>query len=157
MSVPDRIQRLLDGGQLQDVEASDADVAALWQKAVTSARDAANPSNSADNQYVWQIRIVRQGPGFIGRRRRGAAAVRIVRPRFPETLSEAGAGYGHVSPHAAPRGSSPEHQSRSPDSATGCQVRLFTVPLRRPDPGQLGRGAGMFERSSDARSCGAVK
>jgi hypothetical protein len=37
---------------LQESPASDGDVAALWQKAITSARDARNSSNSPDNQYV---------------------------------------------------------------------------------------------------------
>lgn len=52
MTMPVRIQRLLDGGQLERVERSDADVAALWEKAVRSARDSRYPENSADNQYV---------------------------------------------------------------------------------------------------------
>jgi hypothetical protein len=52
MSTPHQIQRLLQAGQLQESPASDGDVAALWQKAVTSARDARNPANSPDNQYV---------------------------------------------------------------------------------------------------------
>lgn len=52
MSIPHRVQRLLDGGQLQETVAQDRDVAALWEKAVVSARDAANPANSPDNRYV---------------------------------------------------------------------------------------------------------
>lgn len=40
MTVPTKIQRLLDSRQLETIEVPDADVAALWQKAVTSARDA---------------------------------------------------------------------------------------------------------------------
>lgn len=52
MTVPVKLQRLLDGGNLQTIDAPDADVAALWRKAVTSARDARNPGTSSDNQYV---------------------------------------------------------------------------------------------------------
>ncbi len=52
MSIPHRIQRLLDGAQLQEVTATDQDVSALWEKAVASARDARNLANSPDNQYV---------------------------------------------------------------------------------------------------------
>lgn len=52
MSVPTRIQRLLDGGQMQVMAASDDHVAALWAKAVASARDTRNPANSTDNRYV---------------------------------------------------------------------------------------------------------
>jgi hypothetical protein len=39
MTVPTKIQRLLDSRQLETIEVPDADVAALWQKAVTR-RDA---------------------------------------------------------------------------------------------------------------------
>ena len=52
MTVPAKIQRLLDGRQLETIETSDADVAALWQKAVASARDAQSEGLSPDNQYV---------------------------------------------------------------------------------------------------------
>ncbi|HEX8431612.1 MAG TPA: hypothetical protein VF625_10000 [Longimicrobium sp.] len=52
MSIPHRIQRLLDGAQLQEVTATDENVSALWEKAVASARDARNLANSPDNQYV---------------------------------------------------------------------------------------------------------
>ena len=52
MSVPHRIQRLLDGAQLQEVQGTDEDVAALWEKSVASARDARNAAVSPDNQYV---------------------------------------------------------------------------------------------------------
>ena len=51
MTVPANIQRLLDSRQLETIEVSDADVAALWQKAVASARDAQNEGTSPDNQY----------------------------------------------------------------------------------------------------------
>lgn len=52
MSVPTRIRRLLDGGQMQEMAASDDHVAGLWGKAVASARDARNPANSLDDRYV---------------------------------------------------------------------------------------------------------
>jgi hypothetical protein len=38
MSVPHKIQWLLDGGKIQEIEASDADVAALRQKMILSTR-----------------------------------------------------------------------------------------------------------------------
>lgn len=52
MTVPLKIQRLLDGGQLELLPREDADVVALWDKALRSSRDARNAANSADNQYV---------------------------------------------------------------------------------------------------------
>jgi hypothetical protein len=52
VTVPPKIQRLLDGRLLELIEAPDADVAALWQKAVASARDARREGVSPDNQYV---------------------------------------------------------------------------------------------------------
>lgn len=52
MSTPDRIQRLLEAGHLQEIDADARDVAGLWQKAVASARNARNPGNALDNQYV---------------------------------------------------------------------------------------------------------
>lgn len=52
MTVPAKLQRLLDSRQLETIEVSDADVAALWQKAVASARDAQSEGISPDNQYV---------------------------------------------------------------------------------------------------------
>lgn len=76
MSVPHRLQRLLDGGQLQEITAPDADVVALWQKAVTSARDARNPANSPDNQYVLGYQaLLQMGTAVLaaaGYRTRGA-------------------------------------------------------------------------------------
>jgi hypothetical protein len=52
MTIPERLQRMWDAGYLDEISAPDADVAALWQKALTSARDAHNASTSPDNQYV---------------------------------------------------------------------------------------------------------
>lgn len=52
MSVPPRIQRLLEGAQMQEMTAQDDYVARLWAKAVASARDAENPANALDNRYV---------------------------------------------------------------------------------------------------------
>lgn len=76
MSSPHRIQRLLDGGQLQEITAPDADVAALWEKGVASARDARNPANSPDNQYVLGYQALLQAGTAIlaaaGYRTRGA-------------------------------------------------------------------------------------
>lgn len=76
MSNPHRIQRLLDGGQLQEITAPDADVAALWEKAVASARDSRNPANSPDNQYVLGYQALLQvGTAILaaaGYRTRGA-------------------------------------------------------------------------------------
>lgn len=76
MTMPVRIQRLFDGGQLERVERSDADVAALWEKAVRSARDSRHPENSADNQYVLGYQALLQAGTAIlaaaGYRTRGA-------------------------------------------------------------------------------------
>jgi hypothetical protein len=52
MSVPYRVQRLLDGGMLAGIESSDEDVAALWEKTVASAREARSAGNSLPNRYV---------------------------------------------------------------------------------------------------------
>ncbi|HEX2206170.1 MAG TPA: hypothetical protein VHG93_00695 [Longimicrobium sp.] len=52
MSIPPRIQQLLEGRHLQEAETADAHVAALWQKALASARDARNSTTSPDNRYV---------------------------------------------------------------------------------------------------------
>lgn len=76
MSNPHRIQRLLDGGQLQEITAPDADVVALWEKAVASARDARNSANSPDNQYVLGYQaLLQMGTAILaaaGYRTRGA-------------------------------------------------------------------------------------
>jgi hypothetical protein len=52
MSTPDRVQRMLEAGHLQENSASDGDVATMWHKALVSTSDARNPANSLDNQYV---------------------------------------------------------------------------------------------------------
>jgi hypothetical protein len=76
MNTPHRIQRLLDSGQMQETQSGDADVAALWQKAVTSARDARNPANSIDNKYVLGYQaLLQMGTAILacaGFRTRGA-------------------------------------------------------------------------------------
>ena len=76
MTVPLKIQRLLDGGQLEVLARSDADVVALWEKAVRSSSDALNPGNSADNQYVLGYQaLLQMGTAILaaaGYRTRGA-------------------------------------------------------------------------------------
>ncbi|HEV3051513.1 MAG TPA: hypothetical protein VGX50_14510 [Longimicrobium sp.] len=76
MSTPDRIQKLLDAGFLQETPTSDGDVEALWQKAVISARDARNPANSLDNRYVLGYQaLLQMGTAVLactGYRTRGA-------------------------------------------------------------------------------------
>jgi hypothetical protein len=76
MSTPQRIQQLLEGRQLEEFPTSDPDVAALWQKALTSARDARNSTNSLDNQYVLGYQaLLQMGTALIacaGYRTRGA-------------------------------------------------------------------------------------
>jgi hypothetical protein len=76
VSTPQRIQHLLDSRRLEDFSASDADVAALWQKAVTPARDARNSTNSPDNQYVLGYQaLLQMGTAVLacaGYRTRGA-------------------------------------------------------------------------------------
>ena len=52
MSIPHRVQRLLDNNMLGAIESSDEDVAALWDKAVASAREARQAGNSLANRYV---------------------------------------------------------------------------------------------------------
>jgi hypothetical protein len=52
VTIPIRIQRLLDDRVLETIQASDADVAALWEKAVRSGQDSRNVQNSVGNQYV---------------------------------------------------------------------------------------------------------
>lgn len=52
MSTPDRVQRMVEAGHLQENPTDDDDVAAMWQKAITSAGNARIPANSPDNQYV---------------------------------------------------------------------------------------------------------
>lgn len=52
MTVPAKLQRLLDSRQLEAIDVPDSDIAALWQKAIVSARDANREGLSPDNQYV---------------------------------------------------------------------------------------------------------
>jgi hypothetical protein len=52
MTITQRLERMLAAGYLDEISAPDADVAALWHKALTSARDADHGSMSSDNQYV---------------------------------------------------------------------------------------------------------
>lgn len=76
MSAPQRILRMVDTGLLQELEAPDADVVALWQKATASARDSRNPANSPDNQYVLGYQaLLQMGTAILacaGYRTRGA-------------------------------------------------------------------------------------
>ena len=76
MTVPAKLQRLLDSRQLETIDAPDADVAALWQKAVASARDARREGLSSDNQYVLGYQALLQMATAIlaaaGYRTRGA-------------------------------------------------------------------------------------
>jgi len=76
MTVPLKIQRLLDSRQLEVLARSDADVVALWEKAVRSSSDALNPGNSADNQYVLGYQaLLQMGTAILaaaGYRTRGA-------------------------------------------------------------------------------------
>lgn len=52
MTIPGRIQQFLEGRHLEELSTPDAHVAALWQKALASARDARHGTTSLDNQYV---------------------------------------------------------------------------------------------------------
>ena len=76
MTVPLKIQRLLDSGQLEALARSDEDVVALWEKALRSSRDALNSGNSADNQYVLGYQaLLQMGTAILaaaGYRTRGA-------------------------------------------------------------------------------------
>lgn len=76
MTVPSKIQRLLDSRQLDAIEVPDDDVAALWQKAVASVRDAQREGLSLDNQYVLGYQALLQMATAIlaaaGYRTRGA-------------------------------------------------------------------------------------
>lgn len=76
MSTPRRIQQLLEGRQLEEFPTPDSDVAALWQKATASARDARNSTNSPDNQYVLGYQaLLQMGTAvlaYAGYRTRGA-------------------------------------------------------------------------------------
>lgn len=72
MTVPLKIQRLLDGGQLERLPRTDAEVVALWEKALRSSRDARNPANSSDNQYVLGYQVGTAILAAVGYRTRGA-------------------------------------------------------------------------------------
>lgn len=76
MNTPPRIQRMLETGLLQEIEAPDIDVAAVWEKALASARDSRNASMSLDNQYVLGYQaLLQMGTAILacaGFRTRGA-------------------------------------------------------------------------------------
>ena len=76
MTIPTRIQRLLDDRALETIQAPDADVAALWDKAVRSAQDSRIAQNSPDNQYVLGYQaLLQMGTAILaaaGYRTRGA-------------------------------------------------------------------------------------
>lgn len=76
MSTPPRIQQLLEGRSLQEATAAEADVAALWQKALASVRDARNSTTALDNQYVLGYQaLLQMGTAVLacaGYRTRGA-------------------------------------------------------------------------------------
>jgi hypothetical protein len=76
VTVPLKIQRLLDSGQLELLPRGDADIVALWEKALRSSRDARNAANSADNQYVLGYQaLLQMGTAILaaaGYRTRGA-------------------------------------------------------------------------------------
>jgi hypothetical protein len=76
VSTPQRIQQLLESRHLEEFPTSDLEVAALWQKALRSARDARNSTNSPDNQYVLGYQaLLQMGTALLacaGFRTRGA-------------------------------------------------------------------------------------
>jgi hypothetical protein len=76
VTIPTRIQRLLDDRALETIQAPDADVAALWDKAVRSAQDSRVAQNSPDNQYVLGYQaLLQMGTAILaaaGSRTRGA-------------------------------------------------------------------------------------
>ena len=76
MTIPTRIQRLLDDRVLETIQAPDADVAALWDKAARSAQDSRIAQNSPDNQYVLGYQaLLQMGTAILaaaGYRTRGA-------------------------------------------------------------------------------------
>jgi hypothetical protein len=76
MSTPQRIQQMIEARRLEERASPDVDVATLWQKAVTSARDARNSTNSPDNQYVLGYQaLLQMGTAVLacaGYRTRGA-------------------------------------------------------------------------------------
>lgn len=76
MTIPQRIQQLLEGRHLEESPTPDAHVAALWQKALASARDARHGTTSLDNQYVLGYQaLLQMGTAVLacaGYRTRGA-------------------------------------------------------------------------------------
>ena len=76
MSRPQRIQQMIEARRLEERASRDADVAVMWHKAVASARDARNSTNSPDNQYVLGYQaLLQMGTALLacaGYRTRGA-------------------------------------------------------------------------------------
>lgn len=76
MSTPQRVQQMIEARRLEERASRDADVAALWHKALASARDARNSTNSPDNQYVLGYQaLLQMGTALLacaGYRTRGA-------------------------------------------------------------------------------------
>ena len=76
MSIPGRIQQFLEGRHLAELYTPDANIAALWQKALASARDARHATTSLDNQYVLGYQaLLQMGTAVLacaGYRTRGA-------------------------------------------------------------------------------------
>jgi hypothetical protein len=76
MSIPGRIQQFVEGRHLEELSTPDANVAALWQKALASARDARHGTTSLDNQYVLGYQaLLQMGTAVLacaGYRTRGA-------------------------------------------------------------------------------------
>ena len=76
MSIPGRIQQFLEGRHLEELATPDANVVALWQKALASARDARHSTTSVDNQYVLGYQaLLQMGTAVLacaGYRTRGA-------------------------------------------------------------------------------------
>lgn len=78
MSEADLLQRFLVARSIEEHEASDADIASLWEKAVRSSRDARNPALGLDNRYVLGYQALLQmgtailaAVGYRTRERRG--------------------------------------------------------------------------------------
>jgi hypothetical protein len=76
MSIPERIHQFIEGRHLEELSTPDAHVAALWQKALASARDARHATTSLDNQYVLGYQaLLQMGTAVLacaGYRTRGA-------------------------------------------------------------------------------------
>jgi hypothetical protein len=65
VSVPPRIARLIEARRMEPFDATDADVAALWTKAIASARDSRHPANSIDNRHSLGYQALLQGAGAV--------------------------------------------------------------------------------------------